>query len=674
MRVFGYSDEIDKAEVAFTGLAGSAENARVIIAKLRDISTASGMSFTSLQLASRKLLAAGVSADQLEPILKNLGDVAAGTGGDIGGLADIFAKAGAAGGISSREFMSFASQGIPMLDALAKHFGTTTDGVKKLATDGKIGMADLQAALASMTAQGGKFHGILAAQEQTVGNQFRRMGDTLLDTAADIVRGVESAFGVGNLFGSIADGLAVVGNVIVNGLNFIKPALTGIKNFIINSVGTVWTAIRPFVMAGLNFLTTTLPAVFAVFASVAQQIWAVWVNVWGSIVGFVQPIVSGIAHFIGAYWGEIVDTTVANFMAVYNFTATVFGAVWEVVKSIWSGIVAAWDWGCNLILGHTADTASGTAGFFATIWGWVKWLANGVKLGFQVATYAITHWKDTLKLVGVAVAYFVVKTWNQLKYTFTTVIPAMLKWFGKHWKDVFIDVFNFTKTIFTNLVKNIVKLIKSIPKLITGKTTFSEIWTPLTDGFESRLKDMPQIAERIPSETEKVLGEQLDKLAGDYGNDLSKYLDEQDKKAADVGKSVKKAIQSGADSVKPPKPLTDLAKKPIAPEIKPTVNPQDLAVSVSVNPELRLAKLTKWGSAAMWSGVAVAGASRRLSLPTPKGGNAPVATPVASPAGAGGAAAGQAAAKADDTASDIAWIRRLMVKWDSNPNYAVVSM
>jgi hypothetical protein len=210
-----------------------------------------------------------------------------------------------------------------------------------------------------------------------------------------------------------------------------------------------------------------------------------------------------------------------------------------------------------------------------------------VILAFRVAEYAVTHWRQTLDLVGTSMALALVTAANVSEYYLTEVIPAYAVWFGQSLADTFFNLLHFTKAVFTNIGRNIVAVFSNLPGLIKGTVNFSDLWTPLTDGFTAAFHELPKIADRQVGEVERVLRDERDRLGGEWGKGLGEFLV---KREAETRKASE--VIGGA--------LADAFKMPDAPKVPPLtvgarVDPENL--SLTVTPEVKLAKAVFAGSA-----------------------------------------------------------------------------
>jgi hypothetical protein len=97
-----------------------------------------------------------------------------------------------------------------------------------------------------------------------------------------------------------------------------------------------------------------------------------------------------------------------------------------------------------------------------------------------------------------------VSLFENLKHWFTVALPEYINWFGNNWQNILTDMANYTATVFTNMWTNISSFFSNVWKWLSGEEASWE-FVGLTDGFESSLQELPRIAERELSETEKYL-------------------------------------------------------------------------------------------------------------------------------------------------------------------------
>jgi tape measure domain-containing protein len=186
----------EKTAVSFKVLTGSADVAKQVMGDITKFGAETPFELPELATATRKLLAFGVSANDILPTLRMLGDVSAGIDQPIGEIAELFGKAKVQGRLFGEDINQFTGRGIPIIQELAKQFGVAEADVKKLVEQGQVGFPHLQKAFEAMTGPGGKFAGMMKELSGTAAGQWstfkkqvnealRTMGEDLLPYAVE---------------------------------------------------------------------------------------------------------------------------------------------------------------------------------------------------------------------------------------------------------------------------------------------------------------------------------------------------------------------------------------------------------------------------------------------------------------------------------------------------------
>lgn len=199
---------------SFTTFLGSAAKADEVLGQLNQFSTATPFTPDQVNEAGKALLAFGFTSEQLVPTLKQIGDVSAATGKDFNELALIYGKARTAGTLYAEDINQLTEAGIPIIAEFAKQLGVSEGQVKKLASEGKIGFAELEKAFRNMTSEGGRFFGLTEAQSKTLSGRIstlqgdfdnlrRAIGEKLAPAVGGLVNFFSKLFkGVGDLIGA----------------------------------------------------------------------------------------------------------------------------------------------------------------------------------------------------------------------------------------------------------------------------------------------------------------------------------------------------------------------------------------------------------------------------------------------------------------------------------------
>lgn len=179
----------EQSEIAFTTMLGSAEAARDFLEDLRDFAASTPFEFTELQDASRRLLAMGFAAEDVLPMLTDIGDAVSGLGLGADGVDRVTLALGqmqAKGKVSGEEMMQLLEAGIPGWRYLAESMGLTTAEVMDLSQRGLL-PADtaIQAILKGMRED---FGGMMADQSKTAAGELSNLKDELTSVGVELGR------------------------------------------------------------------------------------------------------------------------------------------------------------------------------------------------------------------------------------------------------------------------------------------------------------------------------------------------------------------------------------------------------------------------------------------------------------------------------------------------------
>jgi hypothetical protein len=196
LEAFGKQEQFNVA--LKTMLHGNALEAENLQGKLIELAKTTPFELSQVQDATRQLIAYGFEARNITGNLRMLGDVAAGVGAPIGDIAYLYGTLKTQEKAMTKDLYQFANRGIPIIDALAKHFKIANKEVFKFAEDGKISFRDIERAFRGMTQEGGQFFNMMSEQSKTLDGQLSNLsdafeqlkvgiGENLADAAKDVV-------------------------------------------------------------------------------------------------------------------------------------------------------------------------------------------------------------------------------------------------------------------------------------------------------------------------------------------------------------------------------------------------------------------------------------------------------------------------------------------------------
>ena len=255
--------KMQKLGVEFQTFAGSAEKAQETLEKVKEFTSVTPFSIEETSSAAKTLGNFGVGLDELIPKLKQLGELSAGTGANLNDLAQIYGKVKVEGKLTGETLAQFAERGIPVYKALAKELGVNQKSIKKLTSEGKVGLKDLDAAFLDLTLSGGAFAGQLLAQSNTIPGALSTLKDSFFLAFADIGEELNNTFDFSGIL------LSLAGFVNDFRKNF-KDLGDGTKQFITVFAG-IAAAVGPILLV-VGQLLSTLGPLLPLFTSLASKV------------------------------------------------------------------------------------------------------------------------------------------------------------------------------------------------------------------------------------------------------------------------------------------------------------------------------------------------------------------------------------------------------------------
>lgn len=174
--------DFEQSTIAFTTMLGSAEKADSFLRELADFAKRTPFTLKGIETASRKLLAVGFAAEDVIPVMTDVGNIASGLGLGQEGLDRLILNLGqvqAQGKLTGRELRDFAVAGIPLLDELANSLGKTSAEIQEMVSAGEITTKDVLAAFKKMGSAGGRFENLMEKQMKSAAGQFSNFQDSV---------------------------------------------------------------------------------------------------------------------------------------------------------------------------------------------------------------------------------------------------------------------------------------------------------------------------------------------------------------------------------------------------------------------------------------------------------------------------------------------------------------
>lgn len=330
-KALGNAANLESTQVAFRTLVGDVERADGALRKIKELGASTPFEFPELADAGRKLIAFGQSAEQVPGTLSMIGDIASGVQAPIGDIAEIFGKAQVAGTLYAEDINQLVGRGIPVIQEFARQLGVSEGEVKKMAAEGKISFPMLQKAFGDLTAEGGKFHNMMAAQAGTttglmstlrdgINDIFTTLGTPINDALKPLLQGAiamvskvgeglqkavavgQAAFAQGKL-GELLSMMLKLG--AIEAINFlggglIRAVVAGAEAFVDLNMAAA-TAMVNMLQSGFRFVARLFAGDFnSVISGFATRF---------------SNVVNGLSLILGAKIGGVLQKVAAHFQA-----------------------------------------------------------------------------------------------------------------------------------------------------------------------------------------------------------------------------------------------------------------------------------------------------------------------------------------------------------------------
>lgn len=189
--LFGSNAEMEQYITSFGVMLGDAAKAEELMSKLADFAAVTPFELTDVIGSAQMLMNYGIAADEVVKKMTQLGNLAGGNAQKLDRVTIAYGQMLAKGKVTNEEMRQMLEAGVPILQAIADTMGITTAEVQDLASKSKIGIDELNNAIASLTSNGGQFAGMMEKQSETM----LGMASTAKDIIAQIGRDVgEEAF------------------------------------------------------------------------------------------------------------------------------------------------------------------------------------------------------------------------------------------------------------------------------------------------------------------------------------------------------------------------------------------------------------------------------------------------------------------------------------------------
>lgn len=195
-------------EITFQTMLKSAEAGTQMLRDLQQFAAETPFDVPGVVSAGQQLMAFGFKAEEIIPMLTNLGDAASGLGLGTEGVSRLAYALGqmqTSGKLNAQDMMQLTSAGISAWDMLAQAAGKTVAEMKDLCSKGAIdSKAAVQTIVAGMNDQ---FGGMMAKTSDEVAGLLANIEETAGNTSAAVGKYLTEAFNIKGILKDVSDRL-----------------------------------------------------------------------------------------------------------------------------------------------------------------------------------------------------------------------------------------------------------------------------------------------------------------------------------------------------------------------------------------------------------------------------------------------------------------------------------
>lgn len=339
----------EKNQAVFGVMLKDMEQGKAVVGSLQDSKAVGLFDNDEVLNSGRLLFKAGVAATDLKGKTEQLATIAAATSTELGDLTRIYQQGANRGSFGQDKINQMAERGIDIYHALEATTGKSGAALADMISSGKIGVGEMDAALAHLTEGNGIYAGSLQTLAGTTGGMLSQIKNNLLQALGGLGGVGLEAFkpilaGVLSLSEGIKTSIGAVAPLVTQAFMVIKAAFTGIWQVVTTTFTGIFGAgaatfggLLSATMEWVTMFRWAFENMVPVFQFVGLSMTGIFVTAFNDVAYWLTDTMPAYLTWFGENWTNVFTDIASGTATIFTNLASNIGnamtAIWEFIKS-----------------------------------------------------------------------------------------------------------------------------------------------------------------------------------------------------------------------------------------------------------------------------------------------------------------------------------------------------
>ena len=181
-----YNAQMEDFEANLTTLLGNADDAKDMLADLKEMANTTPFETTDLLDATQTMLGFGLEAKKTKGYLQTLGDISMGNAEKLKSLTRAFSQIGAAGKATMEDINQMIDAGFNPLQVMSEKTGKSMGELRDEVSKGEVSFEDIAEAMEDATSEGGRYYKSMEKASKTMNGKMSSALDALNTALGDL--------------------------------------------------------------------------------------------------------------------------------------------------------------------------------------------------------------------------------------------------------------------------------------------------------------------------------------------------------------------------------------------------------------------------------------------------------------------------------------------------------